>query len=258
MSLIQIYPTVDRQFKDEVVLEYEFIIIAVHGLDYVDATGTCAGSSWREPAGQVWLSVFLRENNIKARLFLYEYDSQDTFKGVSGNMSTGADDLIRQISTARTNFQNPIILIGHGLGGILIKQALVNATQRSDWSAIKNDTRGILFFGTPHTMNRQPSRWLNATFIPAAWNPKQPSSYYPQLLPRVDEFREQVEDYQFISFYGDADEVVPSESAVMQLPGHRETQVRLTLSHHRLCMLTVGSDDYRKVTRNLLQLMSTF
>lgn len=88
-------------------------IIAVHGLDYVDATGTCAGSSWREPAGQVWLSVFLRENNIKARLFLYEYDSQDTFKGVSGNMSTRADDLIRQISTARTNFVGGCFALWH-------------------------------------------------------------------------------------------------------------------------------------------------
>jgi hypothetical protein len=64
-----------------------------------------------------------------------------------------------------------------------------------------------LFFGTPHTLNRQPSRWLNAAFIPAAWNPKKSSSYNLQLLPRLDEFREQVEDYQFISFYGDADEV---------------------------------------------------
>lgn len=50
--------------------------------------------------------------------------------------------------------------------------------------------------------------------------------------------------------------LVPFHSAVMNLAGNRETQVRLRSSHEGLCRFYIGSDNYWKVARNLQQLCS--
>ena len=44
----------------------------------------------------------------------------------------------------------PPILIGHSLGGILIKQALVNAHSNEKHQEIIKATFGLVFMGTPH------------------------------------------------------------------------------------------------------------
>lgn len=44
----------------------------------------------------------------------------------------------------------PIVLLGHSLGGQLIKQALINAHNNPKYTPIKNATTGLVFFATPH------------------------------------------------------------------------------------------------------------
>ncbi|KAL5332612.1 hypothetical protein BJX70DRAFT_113454 [Aspergillus crustosus] len=133
-------------------------------------------------------------------------------------------------------------------------QALVNASRNGYYAEIKTATMSLLFFGTPHQLQHKnpPSLIQTAlSFIPRS-NTAQ-GHYKSELLPDLKEFHDQVEDYQFISFYGNTDEVVPFPSAVMNLAGSRETQVRLSSNHESLCCFVIGSDNYRKVTRNLLQ-----
>ncbi|KAJ5507057.1 hypothetical protein N7527_009200 [Penicillium freii] len=67
-------------------------------------------------------------------------------------------------------------------------------------------------------------------------------------------FRHQVEDYKFVSFYSDTDQIVPFNSAALGLAGHREAQVRLRADRSDLCCFPIGSDSYKKVTRRLWML----
>ena len=46
--------------------------------------------------------------------------------------------------------KRPLLLLGHSLGGILIKQALVNALSDPRYRDIQEATSGLIFFGTPH------------------------------------------------------------------------------------------------------------
>lgn len=73
--------------------------------------------------------------------------------------------------------------------------------------------RGLAFFGTPHQAPSYRSPGVIETVFSLV-SPRTPirSPYNPEFL-MVQGFRDQVEDYQFISFYGDSDEVsiAPSE-----------------------------------------------
>lgn len=44
----------------------------------------------------------------------------------------------------------PILLLGHSMGGLLIKQALINAHNNPRYTPIKDATTGLAFFATPH------------------------------------------------------------------------------------------------------------
>jgi triacylglycerol esterase/lipase EstA (alpha/beta hydrolase family) len=44
----------------------------------------------------------------------------------------------------------PILLLGYSMGGLLIKQALINAHNNPKYTPIKDATTGLAFFATPH------------------------------------------------------------------------------------------------------------
>jgi hypothetical protein len=63
-------------------------VIAVHGLDFMDADEKCSNSSWQQPSNtqltEGWLKAFFQDLSFRnsswgVQLFLYEYDSTRTF-----------------------------------------------------------------------------------------------------------------------------------------------------------------------------------
>ena len=63
-----------------------------------------------------------------------------------------ANQFLECLSLKRENdLKRPLLLLGHSLGGILIKQALVNAYNDPTYRDIQEATYGIMFFGTPHS-----------------------------------------------------------------------------------------------------------
>jgi hypothetical protein len=74
----------------------------------------------------------------------------DTFAGQ-------AESLLADISRVRTGTRRPIIFVGHGLGGLLVKEALVTAALSRIYGAhaelgnVYPRTIGCIFLGTPHT-----------------------------------------------------------------------------------------------------------
>ncbi len=43
-----------------------------------------------------------------------------------------------------------ILFLGHSMGGLLIKQALINVHNNPKYTPIKDVTTGLAFFATPH------------------------------------------------------------------------------------------------------------
>lgn len=62
-----------------------------------------------------------------------------------------ANELLEAIRTERDNVETrPILLLGHSMGGLLIKQALINAHNNLKYTLIKDATTRLAFFATPH------------------------------------------------------------------------------------------------------------
>lgn len=106
-----------------------------------------------------------------ARVMLYGYDS-----GLQGSTSFAAlDDLAGSLRTSilqllRSRDPRRLILIGHSLGGLLIKEALVQLSMSNSGLDQIRQIAGVLFFGVPNDgmditslipmVNDQPNRFL--------------------------------------------------------------------------------------------------
>jgi hypothetical protein len=59
--------------------------------------------------------------------------------------------LLEWLSVERDGIEaRPIVFLGHSMGGLLIKQALINAHNNRNYRPIKDATVGLAFFATPH------------------------------------------------------------------------------------------------------------
>ncbi len=138
-----------------------FSIIAVHGL------GGHAYKTWTAENGTMWLKDLLPQAIPGARIMTFGYDSEaQTSRYLTHRtLYSNADNLISDLCSLRQDtktVERPIIFLGHSLGGLVIKSALVRASiyspnGREDSGTIKDSTNGIVFFGTPHRGSRDVS-----------------------------------------------------------------------------------------------------
>ena len=131
-------------------------IVAVHGLLEPSTT------TWTEPQTKtLWLRDIYPYNSFHSRILLYDYDIDmlriqpgDSEAQLLNCANTFLGELyaLRADTNTRTR---PIILICHGVGGLLVKRALaLSETERTPkvhhLRAIYVSTYAILFMGTPH------------------------------------------------------------------------------------------------------------
>ena len=132
-----------------------FSIIAVHGLNpRSKKDADHAWDTWRKPAGpkgRLWLRDDLPQYVSESRIFLYEYSSTAVYGADRSTFIDKANEFLEAVRVKRKNAEyRPLLLLGHSLGGLLIKQALINAHNNPKYTHIKNATKGVAFFGTPH------------------------------------------------------------------------------------------------------------
>ncbi|KAI1111602.1 hypothetical protein F5Y14DRAFT_424600 [Nemania sp. NC0429] len=149
-------------------------IVFVHGL-----FGSRLGSYTK--GGVCWIRDLLGQDLPNCRIISWGWSSTlstgDAFAGQS-------EILLADISRVRSGTRRPIIFIGHGLGGLLIKEALVTAALSRIYGAhaelgnIYPRTVGCIFLGTPHV--RSGKRTLGECV--AATAVLSPSMPAPQLL----------------------------------------------------------------------------
>ncbi|GKT93566.1 ankyrin repeat-containing protein [Colletotrichum tofieldiae] len=125
-------------------------IIAVPGL------GSHALGSWKSShSDAVWLRDFLPQDVPGIRVLLYGYDT--TLPGSLSRQSIGdlGGILLERVVAFRAGdgtTRRPLIFIGHSLGGLLIKEALIRARRRRG-DAIADLAKAcyaLLFFGVPN------------------------------------------------------------------------------------------------------------
>ncbi|KAJ4419054.1 hypothetical protein N0V82_005177 [Gnomoniopsis sp. IMI 355080] len=125
--------------------EHRLGVLAVSGLG-----SHPFGSFVNKEDANMWLADDLPKDLPTARVMIYGYESR-----LQGNNSVmQLDDLanslrivLRQLLESEDS--KSILLIGHSLGGLLIKEALVSISE-SDVSGLLNRLLAVLFFGAPH------------------------------------------------------------------------------------------------------------
>ncbi|KAI0437727.1 hypothetical protein F4803DRAFT_570483 [Xylaria telfairii] len=124
-------------------------LIAVTGL------GGHALGSWKSPtSNEVWLREYLPKDVPNQRVIIYGYNTK--LQGARSKQSIG--DLGARFMESITRFradtetsQRPIIFIGHSLGGLLIKEALIHSSRTpKNVFNIHQACYGMLFFGVPN------------------------------------------------------------------------------------------------------------
>ncbi|CVK92445.1 uncharacterized protein FMAN_07341 [Fusarium mangiferae] len=185
----------------------EVDIIAVPGL------GSHAFGSWKSSkSDDIWLRDFLPKDAPNIRVLLYGYDT--ALSGSLSKQSIGdlGGALLEQIVAFRARDGTscrPIIFIGHSLGGLVIKEALVRARRSPNDTShdLSKATYGLLFFGVPNLglrnnqletlVHGQPNQALIHDLL--VDDDSEPSNYLKRL---ADEFSERCKDqYRVVSFF---------------------------------------------------------
>ncbi|RMJ16727.1 hypothetical protein CDV36_003631 [Fusarium kuroshium] len=267
MPLRQLYPDPENTAEDEALVD----IVAVHGLNPRSKPDQeHAWDTWRTPAGpegKLWLRDELPKELPHARIFLYEYNST----AVYGKDRTTFLDKVNAFLEAmridrRKTPQRPLLLLGHSLGGLLIKQALINAHNNEKYQDIKLATQGLAFFATPHDGGRQSLVNIGQIAAKIALNlgfqrgdnileTLREGSMFSDLMH--EHWKQRLLEYPIVSFWGTLDNIVPRESTSFGLPGKHENVVSLQASHGGVCKFGTSlqdRDNFKLVQANIQDL----
>ncbi|RSL62510.1 hypothetical protein CEP54_005682 [Fusarium duplospermum] len=150
MPLRQLYPDPENTAEDEAIIEYAlrvYIRLSISNPPQHRRTG---------PDGNLWLRDELPKELPHARIFLYEYNSTAVYGKDRTTFLDKVNGFLEELRIDRRKApRRPLLLLGHSLGGLLIKQALINAHNNEKYEDIKDATQGLAFFATPHDGGKQ-------------------------------------------------------------------------------------------------------
>lgn len=92
-----------------------------------------------------WVRQGIRREADKARILLYEHPEAE--EGVT--LSKLADELLQNLQHLREteDQERPVLFIGHSVGGLVVKMALVKAGRDARYENILRECYGVAFFG---------------------------------------------------------------------------------------------------------------
>ncbi|KAL4782389.1 hypothetical protein BJX76DRAFT_369205 [Aspergillus varians] len=229
-------------------------IVAIHGLNPKNKERH-AERTW-ELNGKIWLRDFLPNQLPQARILLFGYNSNVSIQSSSAGVREHAQNLLSRLWLERQGCESrPIIFIAHSLGGIVVKEALVQAKLGHTYNSIRTATYGIAFFGTPHRGSHlaklgEPLAKAVRAFL------RTPSNTFINALKENDlyanelsaNFGQLLEDYKYINFYEtlplrSLGLIVEKGSATLGLPDSREMTIALLGDHESICRYTSEEDN---------------
>ncbi|KAI9774253.1 MAG: hypothetical protein M1840_004147, partial [Geoglossum simile] len=105
------------------------------------------------------LKIDIQDASYDTRIITWGYDSSaaNVFSYASkGSIFGHAETLLEDLSRLRAGKARPVIFLGHSLGGLVIKQALIKSAEYNSHGRhptlgeIYASTKGVIFLGTPH------------------------------------------------------------------------------------------------------------
>ncbi|KAL8409621.1 hypothetical protein RB594_007898 [Gaeumannomyces avenae] len=237
--------------------------IFVHGLRGGSIKTWTKGGDPRLFWPQAWLP---RDPDLQhVRIHSYGYNSDwgdnkhdfldldDFGRSLFGEMSTSPH--LRRDKT-------PIILVGHSMGGLVIKKAYLFAQRDSQATDLASRIQCMFFMATPHRGSDSAKLLNNILRASAVHNSK---GYITDLIPNSsqissinDEFRHSTDSLQIWSFYEtvrtklgtSSAAIVGKESAIM---GHKQEIVNpLYADHRNICKFDSPADPNYAFIRNSL------
>ncbi|KAG7293507.1 hypothetical protein NEMBOFW57_003559 [Staphylotrichum longicolle] len=109
-----------------------------------------------------WPRDLLKDDAPTCRIFTWGYDSSVANITQAASHATifgHSESLLQDICLSRTSkdeAERPLVFVGHSLGGLVIKEALIRSSeyyfneQDEELGAVYACTKGIVFLGTPH------------------------------------------------------------------------------------------------------------
>ncbi|KAL7801513.1 hypothetical protein V8C43DRAFT_271204 [Trichoderma afarasin] len=103
----------------------------------------------RQNQNPSWVRQGIRREANRARILLYEHP--EVSEGTTLNsLAVALLDELRALRTRERQQERPLLFIGHSIGGLVVKMALVKASRDSRYESILRECYGVAFFGTPH------------------------------------------------------------------------------------------------------------
>ncbi|KAF9871252.1 hypothetical protein CkaCkLH20_11173 [Colletotrichum karsti] len=124
-------------------------------LIYVHDIGGSPKTTWHhDDSGKTWISdpEFLGNFSNSARVWTYGFNSEPAVNMTPSSIALHANELLSMMVTGYTinGGGGPTIFIAHGLGGIIVKKAILLALSCPEYFSISNTTFGIVFLDTVH------------------------------------------------------------------------------------------------------------
>ncbi|KPM40790.1 hypothetical protein AK830_g5750 [Neonectria ditissima] len=113
-------------------------------------SGSGSGSGSSDRPAPSWVRQGIRREADRARILLYEHP---TATGGATTLSALADALLEELAELRAREDaagRPVVFLGHGVGGVVVKMVLVKASRNPRFEDILRQCYGVAFFGTPH------------------------------------------------------------------------------------------------------------
>ena len=238
-------------------------------IDFIFVHGLGGGSrkTWSKTSAlshywpQEWLPKDPAFKNV--RMHSFGYDS-DWIKGKDNclNIHHFAKSLLGEISTSPylSESNTPIVLVGHSMGGLVIKKAYMLAKQGKAYETLTKRFHTIYFLATPHR-GSDSAKLLN-NILHIAYS----SRAYVADLERGseaiqsinDEFRNYSTDIGLWSFYETqklkigllSTLIVDPDSATLGY--HDEKQMPMNADHRSICKFETPTDPNYIILRNAL------
>lgn len=234
-------------------------ILFIHGLGGTSLSTWCYNRDLRN----LWPKLWLPDVFPTARVLTFGYNAHLRAKQdkTSSTIRDFASSLLFHMkygeNTAEKLGQVPIVVVAHSMGGLVIKQAVVQGHSDSEFSHIVSMINAVVFLATPHRGTD-----LAETLNKLGLTPKIYVAELARRSPTIDElndtFRHHVSKLRLVSFYETRGTavgpisllVVEKQTAVLGYPG--EVSAPLDADHHNVCKFTSKSDpNYLSVVRAL-------
>ena len=206
----------------------------------------------------------------RLRVLLFGYNSSPVFQASTIGVAGAAINLLDQLQFKRREHPDrPIVFVCHSLGGIVVKQCLVEAHNADDvHGSILMHTKAVAFFGTPHSGGHgailgdsiaRVFRALSGSVRNDIMEWLRTDSFLANHLEI--NFARRAKNMRVVSFMESLPIsrhfglVVPQSSSALNWP-ERETQVPLEATHTTVCKFSSQEDEsWIRVANHMLDLI---